>query len=336
MEHGDVAGVEHRLRVLAVGNGDLEVVVDRAGELEALEGFGSVERLAGAVSVEKVSAGRVDPHAVGAPPCTGAVAELAAADGGDLLGDFEERIPIPLAGLLELAGILSAGLFDEVHVEVERKGGHVAGEAPQRLAGFLGRRVVGEVEHRAFVEVRILVVGVGVGQITKVRGESVHAEVGRVGARNPEHVGGGAASNFGLELILVRGAFRATLGVFEGEVGELRLEEIADRLVEIRLGVVVRAGAPDELRLVAAGRCCFGCCGCFGCCCCFGRGCFGRCCLGGRSLRRRCSRVFAVAAAGREDCPHGRGSEAEHGAALEDVPAGKTLGLCLVEKLLLW
>jgi hypothetical protein len=60
-------------------------------------------------------------------------------------------------------GSVRAGLLDQVEVEVQREGGHVARQAPQRGAGGLGLGVVGQQLHRAGV------VGVVAGVVRRWR-----------------------------------------------------------------------------------------------------------------------------------------------------------------------
>jgi hypothetical protein len=93
----------------------------------------AVERAGGAVLVEEAAAGGVDPDARVGPPVVHPEAVDLVTEPADGLADLTEGVPVPLAGLGELAGVGRAGLGDQVEVEVEREGRDVARQAPQRL-----------------------------------------------------------------------------------------------------------------------------------------------------------------------------------------------------------
>ena len=210
LEHGHAASHEGRLGVFAVGQGHAMVNVQAALELQASQRFSGIQRAGGAICVEKAAASAVQPHAIGAPPGARAVAVDVSAKPAYLLGNFQEGFPGPLAVLGQLAWVIRAGFSDQVQVQIQHEGGHIAGQAPQCAAGCTALaivRVEGQVVHRARVEV-IHAEAVGAcGQVINVQDQAAGGEVGHIRARDPEDVWGGAGGDLGLEHILVAGAF---------------------------------------------------------------------------------------------------------------------------------
>ena len=208
-----------------------------------------VEGALGAVLVEEAATGRVDEVAVVGPPAVHGEPAVLAAEIGDGLGHLTEGLPVPLARLGEGTRIVGTGLGDEVVVEVQREGRHVAGQAPQVVAGRAGLGVEGQVVHRLRIELGRVEL-LGRGQLAQVEDQALVGEAGDVGAGDPEHVGGGAVGDLGDQLVLVGRALVVARLVAEADaVAVVGVDRVADVGVDLGLGVVVGTGPPADLHL---------------------------------------------------------------------------------------
>ena len=185
------------------GNGDT-TLEDGRQLRHTGDGLGRVERALGAILVEETTAGCVDEVAVRTPPGVHREALVLAAQIGDLGGDVGERRPVPLTGCGECTRVVGAGLGDQVVVEVQRERRHVAGQAPQLVAGCAGLGVERHVVHRLGVEL-VGVEAVCCCQRCQVVEQSGALEAGDVGAGDPEHIGRRAVGDLGDQLVLVVG-----------------------------------------------------------------------------------------------------------------------------------